>query len=62
MVGRTNDMKVIASELGGVLAFEPTVHGDSRGFFFESHREDEFRRAAADVWAAWAVGRRTAGA
>ena len=39
-------MKVIASELGGVLAFEPTVHGDSRGFFFESYREDEFRRAA----------------
>jgi dTDP-4-dehydrorhamnose 3,5-epimerase len=38
-------MKVIASELGGVLAFEPTVHGDSRGFFFESYREDEFRRA-----------------
>ena len=39
-------MKVIASELGGVLAFEPTVHGDSRGFFFESYREDEFRRTA----------------
>ena len=55
-------MKVIASELGGVLAFEPTVHGDSRGFFFESYREGEFRRAAAEVWAAWAVGRRTAGA
>ena len=39
-------MKVIASELGGVLVFEPAVHGDSRGFFFESYREDEFRRAA----------------
>ena len=39
-------MKVIASELGGVLVFEPTVHGDNRGFFFESYREDEFRRAA----------------
>jgi dTDP-4-dehydrorhamnose 3,5-epimerase len=39
-------MKVIAAELGGVLAFEPTVHGDSRGFLFESYREDEFRRAA----------------
>ena len=39
-------MKVIASDLGGVLVFEPTVHGDGRGFFFESYREDEFRRAA----------------
>src|SRR5512139_4073145 len=39
-------MKVIESGLGGVLAFEPTVHGDSRGFFFESYREDLFRRAA----------------
>ena len=39
-------MKVIESALGGVLLFEPTVHGDSRGFFFESYREDEFRKAA----------------
>ena len=40
-------MKVVESGLGGVLVFEPTVHGDDRGFFFESYREDEFRRAAA---------------
>ena len=39
-------MKVIESGLGGVILFEPTVHGDSRGFFFESYREDEFRKAA----------------
>ena len=39
-------MKVIESALGGVLLFEPTVYGDSRGFFFESYREDEFRKAA----------------
>jgi len=39
-------MKVIESALGGVLLFEPTVHGDGRGFFFESYREDEFRKAA----------------
>jgi len=39
-------MKVIESGLGGVLVFEPAVHGDDRGFFFESFREDEFRRAA----------------
>jgi dTDP-4-dehydrorhamnose 3,5-epimerase len=38
-------MKVIESALGGVLLFEPTVHGDDRGFFFESYREDLFREA-----------------
>jgi dTDP-4-dehydrorhamnose 3,5-epimerase len=42
-------MKVIESRLGGVLVFEPAVHGDDRGFFFESYREDEFRRAAGEV-------------
>lgn len=42
-------MKVIESALGGVLVFEPTVHGDSRGFFFESYREDLFRQAAGTV-------------
>ena len=42
-------MKVIESGLGGVLVFEPAVHGDGRGFFFESFREDEFRRAAGPV-------------
>ena len=42
-------MKVIESGLGGVLVFEPTVHGDARGFFFESYREDEFRQAAGPV-------------
>jgi dTDP-4-dehydrorhamnose 3,5-epimerase len=39
-------MKVIESALGGVLLFEPAVHGDNRGFFFESYREDLFRQAA----------------
>ena len=42
-------MKVIESALGGVLLFEPTVHGDSRGFFFESYREDLFRQAAGEA-------------
>ena len=36
-------MRVIESGLGGVLVFEPKVHGDERGFFFESYREDAFR-------------------
>ena len=38
-------MKVIESGLGGVRLFEPIVHGDDRGFFFESYREDLFRQA-----------------
>ena len=42
-------MKVIESALGGVLLFEPAVHGDHRGFFFESYREDLFRQAAGDA-------------
>ena len=42
-------MKVMESGLGGVLVFEPAVHGDERGFFFESYRDDEFRRAAGPV-------------
>ena len=39
-------MKVVESGLGGVLVFEPAVHGDQRGFFFESYREDLFQAAA----------------
>jgi len=39
-------MKVVESGLGGVLVFEPVVYGDPRGFFFESYREDLFRKAA----------------
>jgi dTDP-4-dehydrorhamnose 3,5-epimerase len=42
----TPQMKVIESGLGGVLVFEPVVHGDARGFLFESYREDEFLQAA----------------
>lgn len=42
-------MKVIQSALGGLLLFEPTVHGDSRGFFFESYREDIFRQATGEA-------------
>jgi dTDP-4-dehydrorhamnose 3,5-epimerase len=42
-------MKVIESALGGVLLFEPAVHGDHRGFFFECYREDLFRQAAGDT-------------
>lgn len=36
-------MKAISAELPGVVILEPTVHGDTRGFFLESYRHDRFR-------------------
>jgi len=38
-------MNVFECGIPGVLVFEPVVHGDDRGFFFESYREDLFRQA-----------------
>src|SRR3990167_3199806 len=38
-------MKVIASELPGVLILEPKVFGDERGFFFESFNARAFEQA-----------------
>ena len=36
-------MEIIKTDLAGVLIVEPTVHGDARGYFFESFNEREFR-------------------
>ena len=36
-------MKVIKTPLPGVLVLEPKLHGDSRGFFLESWREDTLK-------------------
>lgn len=33
-------MKVIETSLPGVAPLEPKLHGDSRGFFLETYRED----------------------
>ncbi len=41
-------MKVVASEIPDVLIFEPTVHGDNRGYFVETWREDTFREAGCE--------------
>ncbi len=35
-------MKVILTSLPGVIVLEPQVHGDRRGFFLETYREDVF--------------------
>lgn len=39
-------MKVIESRLPGVLIIEPTVHGDSRGFFVETFQVERYKREA----------------
>ena len=36
-------MEVKTSKIPDVIIFEPTVFGDSRGFFFESFNEKEFK-------------------
>ena len=36
------------TELAGLLLFEPNVFEDSRGYFFESYNEKEFREAGID--------------
>ena len=38
-------MKFIHQEIPGVLLVEPTIHGDSRGYFVETFRQDLFEEA-----------------
>ena len=38
-------MKVIPTELPGVLVIEPRIFGDSRGYFFESYNQEAFEAA-----------------
>ena len=38
-------MRVVPTELPGVLIIEPDVHRDSRGFFLETHREKRYAEA-----------------
>ncbi|TCV95775.1 dTDP-4-dehydrorhamnose 3,5-epimerase [Luteibacter rhizovicinus] len=42
-------MKYIATELAGVVIVEPTVHGDDRGFFFESFNQATFAQNGIDA-------------
>lgn len=35
-------MNIIETTLPGVVVIEPTVHGDHRGFFIETYREDSY--------------------
>lgn len=38
-------MHFIETGFSGLLAFEPVVYEDSRGYFFESYNENEFNKA-----------------
>ena len=42
-------MKVIETELPGVLIIEPQVFGDRRGFFLETYHQQRYREAGIDV-------------
>ena len=36
-------MKASQTKLEGVLLIEPTIHGDCRGRFFESYKNEEYQ-------------------
>lgn len=42
-------MNVIKTDIDGLVVIEPRVFGDSRGYFFESFSERDFKREVADV-------------
>jgi dTDP-4-dehydrorhamnose 3,5-epimerase len=42
-------MPFIETDLPGVLIFEPTVYGDSRGYFFEAYNEKTFQNAGISM-------------
>ena len=42
-------MNIIQTEIPGVVIIEPRVFGDSRGYFFESFSERNFKEQVADV-------------
>ena len=42
-------MKITATKIPDVLLFEPTVHGDERGYFMETFRASHFSDRGIDV-------------
>lgn len=42
-------MEIKETNLPGVLLLEPKVYGDSRGFFAETFRDEQFKQAGIDV-------------
>lgn len=42
-------MQFIKTKIEGLLIIEPVVHGDSRGYFLESYRDDLFKKYIGDI-------------
>ena len=42
-------MRQLETKIPGVFVFEPTVHGDERGYFMESFRLSQFSDIARDI-------------
>jgi len=42
-------MKVIETNLPGCVVIEPAVHGDARGFFYESFHAEKYKNAGLDL-------------
>ena len=42
-------MNVIETKIPGVLIIEPDVHGDHRGYFFESFSQRDFDEQVREV-------------
>lgn len=42
-------MEVIKTDIEGVVIIEPTIFGDSRGYFYESFNQNEFNQKVAPV-------------
>lgn len=42
-------MKVIQTALPGVVVIEPQVHGDARGFFYESYNAEKYKTSGLDL-------------
>lgn len=42
-------IKVTKTEIEGLYVIEPTVHGDSRGYFMETYNQNDMREAGLDM-------------
>jgi dTDP-4-dehydrorhamnose 3,5-epimerase len=42
-------MKIIQTDLPGCVVIEPLVHGDARGFFYESFNAQKYKNAGLDL-------------
>jgi dTDP-4-dehydrorhamnose 3,5-epimerase len=42
-------MKIIQTDLPGCIVIEPLVHGDARGYFYESFNAEKYKNGGLDV-------------